>query len=171
MESCCHTFDLTKFCSLNSQLPRHRRQQLFLSGQLCYSQACIPFVLFPQSSMAAHSYPVCHQHSDWLLSLKCRRGASSRFCGCVSFWDPPLGVGSLTSWPLSPTERLMQFSSPSVVELFCFLPSFPWLYATSVPRSLSLVVSVPLIAALTVSALVMVNVPASVWFWDPASSD
>lgn len=63
----------------------------------------------------------------------------------------------------------MQLSSPSAVELFCFLPlsldcalllplaPHPPLFST-----LCLVVSVSLIAALTVSALVMVNVPASV---------
>lgn len=62
----------------------------------------------------------------------------------------------------------MWLSSPSAVELFCFLPlsldCALLLSPVSLARSLSLslVVSVPLIAALIVSALVMVNVPASV---------
>lgn len=55
----------------------------FFPAQFSYSQACIPppplpFVPFPRSSVAAHSCPVSHQPSDWLISLKCGRGASPR---------------------------------------------------------------------------------------------
>lgn len=157
MVSCCHVFDVTKFCSLNSQLPRHRRQQLFLSGQFCYSQACIPLILVPRSSVAAHSYPVCYQH--WLacqpqMSARCTF-LSSCFYSCIL---NPLGaVGSLISQPLSPAERLMQLSFPSAVELFCFLP-----LSLDCTRLLSLTLSFFFETALC-------NVVASVWFLDPNS--
>lgn len=105
--------------------------------------------------MAAHSCLVSHQPSDWLISLKCGRGAPPRLPVPSALDAALISISRGAFFPLPPSfPRLSASPVPPSLSLFPFRPHPP------TPRAWLLVVGAPLTAALTVSALVMVNVVA-----------